>query len=150
MAAADDIRDFLVTDLASFLPSLTQSGAAYVYAGQRFDYQHHGNNQHVLVKWIESPDGNRAEKDKKHEYQILVAVHGDDKPADGNKSAQSRSYVEAIIARYDAQPSRFRSGVSGLICYRARCFQDDSIDIEEGERLSRRTVGLSLEVNTKE
>ncbi len=150
MAAADTIRDFLVTDLASFLASLTQTGAPYVYAGQRFDEQHHGNNQHVVVKWMESPDENRAQKSKRHEYQILVSIPGTDKPQDGVKSAQARSYVESIIDRYDGAPSRFRASPPDVICYRSRCYQNDSIEIEESDRLTRRFVGLSLEVDVME
>ena len=150
MAAADDIRDFLVADLASFLATLPQVGAPYVYSGQRFDWQYHGNNQHVVVKWIESPDEKRSQKSKRHEYQLLVSVPGQDKPKENTKSADARSYVESIIDRYDGAPSRFRTNPPNVTCYRSRCFQNDSIEIEESDRLTRRVVGLSLEVDVME
>lgn len=150
MAAADDIRSFLVTDLA-FLSSLPQTGAPFIYPGQEWSEAHPGN-QHVRVRWISTQDLNRAQGAVRHVFEIGVSVRGQDtKPTEpeATRTKHMRQYVEELRARYDGRPDRFRASPPDVLCYRAAAVQAGEIDLG-ADPSTEREVFVALVLDTHE
>lgn len=144
MTFRDDLKTFLVSDIATQLSAFATPSAPTVYSGQldRINF----SDFDVRVRYVSRNRLQRETGLTRHLVEVQIMIFGHDEDEEDNLAAVVESAVETLVGAYDGGRSTFAAGLTSYQIERVRAFRFDPLQMDQRRR-RRRLAVVRLQVD---